>query len=76
MSTEEQLRDDASNYHRVMRLLKNTRMEHGLCVPRGRRACTNCNATDDLKKMVDDYKGQRIRPSSGEPLPNPKVIEK
>lgn len=47
-------------YNRVMSLLRSTRMEHGLCQPRERRACTHCNAVDDLNKMVDEYKGARI----------------
>lgn len=47
-------------YNRVMSLLRATRIEHGLCEPRERRACTHCNAVDDLKKMVDEYKGARI----------------
>jgi hypothetical protein len=48
-------------YHRVMSLLKATRMEHGLCEPRSRRACTHCNAKDDLDKLLAEYKGARIR---------------
>lgn len=47
-------------YHRVMALLQNTRMEHGLCQPRERRACTHCNAVDDLNKLMEEYKGPPI----------------
>ena len=51
---------DAEKYHKVMRLLLDLRMEHGLCKPRYRRACTACNAKEDLAKMVDEYKGVPI----------------
>lgn len=54
---------DAVQYHRVMALLQNTSMEHGTCQPRERRACTHCNAVDDLKKMTDEYKGPRVTTS-------------
>lgn len=48
------------DYHRVMSLLQSTKMEHGLCKPRERRACTACNACDDLDKMIDEYKGPKV----------------
>lgn len=53
--------DIEQSYYRVMDLLRRTRMEHGLCEPRSRRACTHCNAVDDLKVLVDEYKGAPIR---------------
>lgn len=48
-------------YHRVMTLLRDSEMEHGLCQPRERRVCTACNAKDDLRKMLDAYKGAPVR---------------
>lgn len=53
-------REDARAYHHVMSLLRNTKMEHGLCQPRERRACTHCNAIEELDKLLKDYKGARI----------------
>lgn len=51
---------DASEYHRVMRLLLDMRMPHGTCEPRARRACTACNAAEALEKMLAGYKGAPI----------------
>ena len=56
----EQWENCAAKYHRVMQLLVNARMQHGLCQPRERKACTACNAQDDLEKMVDEYKGAPV----------------
>lgn len=47
-------------FHRVMQLLRNTKMEHGLCQPRSRKACTHCNAADEIDTMLSEYKGARI----------------
>lgn len=58
------MNDIEQSYYRVMDLLRRTRMEHGLCQPRSRRACSHCNAVDDLKVMVDEYKGAPIRIAS------------
>lgn len=52
--------DDAQKYHRVMQLLRDMRMEHGLCKPRERKACTACNAKDALNKMIDEYTGAPV----------------
>ncbi len=60
MNEEKHVRDDAANYHRVMGLMRSLQMEHGLCQPRARRACTQCNARDDLEQMLREYKGQRL----------------
>lgn len=46
----------AEKYHKVMSLIREANMEHGLCKPRERRSCTACNAKDDLEKMVAEYK--------------------
>jgi len=52
--------DYEDKYHNVMELLKQTKMKHGLCKPRERRACTHCNALDDLDKLISEYKGRKI----------------
>ena len=52
---------DAQNYYRVMGLLRHMKKEHGLCEPRERKACTVCNAKDELEVMLSEYKGQPIR---------------
>jgi len=54
-------REDAQNFHRVMGYLRAMRKEHGLCQPRARKACTACNAKDNLDAVVDAYKGAPIR---------------
>lgn len=53
---------DASEYHRVMRLLLDMRRPHGTCEPRERRACTACNAAEALEKLLARYKGAPIMP--------------
>lgn len=49
-----------ADYHKVMGWLADLRMEHGKCQPRRDRACTNCNARDDLEKHLRAYRGPRI----------------
>lgn len=51
---------DESSYHRVMHLLRATKMPHGLCHPRERKACTACNAQDKLDQLIAEYKGEPI----------------
>lgn len=58
--TNAELVEYKQNYHKVMQLLKRTKMKHGLCKPRIRRACTHCNAIDDIEIMLADYKGPEI----------------
>ncbi len=52
--------DYEAKYHEVMQLLRRTKMEHGACKPRTRRACTHCNALEELDKLLAEYKGPRI----------------
>jgi hypothetical protein len=59
------LESQAAAYHEVMGHLRALRMDHGLCQPRERRACTHCNAEDDLAKAVAAYRGPRVRPAFG-----------
>lgn len=57
-------RADAVNFHIVMQCLQDLRLEHGLCQPRERLACTHCNAQDKLDEMLAQYKGPLIVLSS------------
>jgi hypothetical protein len=54
--------DDAKNYHEIMGALKvmYSNMQHGLCNPVSRRACTRCRAERTVARMVSEYKGPRI----------------
>lgn len=53
-----QERDDAlAKYEHVMGLLRDSKMKHGLCQPRSRKACTACNAKDEIEKMVAEWPG-------------------
>jgi len=56
----EGMREAAGQYHKVMALLRSTKMEHGLCQPRSRRACTHCNAVDELNELISGYHGAPI----------------
>ena len=56
----ERYRDDARDYHRVMGWLRATKMQHGQCQPRERRACTHCNAVDNLEAAITAYRGPLI----------------
>lgn len=53
-------REEKAQYEHVMDLLRNLKMEHGLCKPRSRRACTNCNSREELERIVARWKGLRI----------------
>jgi hypothetical protein len=52
--------DDQREYHEIMRLLRDSRMEHGTCEPRSRKACTACNARDELNARVKAYRGAPV----------------
>lgn len=54
------LREDAQRYHEVMQCLRALKMEHGLCFPRERHACTHCAAAEKLLKLQAEYKGPRV----------------
>lgn len=53
-------RKDAQRYHEAMTALKRSKMEHGLCEPVERHACTACAAIRTLERMASEYKGSRI----------------
>jgi hypothetical protein len=52
---------DAQKYHKVMKCLLAMKRPHGICQPRERRACTACNAKDELDALLEHYKGQQVR---------------
>lgn len=58
---EARIRLEAQAYHRVMRLLRDMRMQHGNCEPKLSdgmpRACTRCAAKWELDQLVDQYRG-------------------
>lgn len=54
------LRDAANSFHRVMGLWRDLSKIHGKCTPRSDRACTACNAIDDLNTIASEYKGLPI----------------
>lgn len=47
-------------YHRAMDAYRCTKMEHGLCKPVERKACTHCHGVRELDKMLAEYKGRRM----------------
>lgn len=51
---------DAFRYHKAMHCLLNMQMQHGLCEPRSRKACTHCNAKDRLDAMIAEYRGPMV----------------
>ncbi len=63
----EEAERDAARYHEIMALVGDLQMEHGLCQPRARRACTRCNATDDLAALLQGYRGPRVVASASTP---------
>lgn len=60
------LADAQQKYYTIMDLLRNTRMKHGKCLPRDDRACTHCNAVDDINRLIDDYKGAELFSTGGQ----------
>lgn len=57
--------DAESQRDRLLTLLRYTKMKHGQCHPREDRACTNCNAVEDLDKIVAEWKGSAAIPREG-----------
>lgn len=54
----EKERDDwQAKYEHVLGLLRDTKIQHGTCQPRSRKACTACNAQELLDKIMKDWKG-------------------
>jgi len=49
--------DEKAKYEHVMGLLRDTKMQHGTCQPRSRKACTACNAQEELDRLISEWKG-------------------
>ncbi len=47
-------------YNEVMAALKRSKMEHGLCEPIERNACTACMAKRKVDQLLSEWKGPRI----------------
>ena len=52
---------DGTLYHEIMGGRRRTKMEHGLCEPKERHACTRCEAERRIERMLSEYKGRRVR---------------
>lgn len=57
------LQDERAAKEHLLGLLRDTKMEHGTCKPRSRKACTACNAQAELDMIVENWKGFPIVPS-------------
>lgn len=55
---------DAANALQLARNLHRFNGRHGRCNPREDRACSYCNALDDLMKMGAEWKGHKIYPAA------------
>jgi hypothetical protein len=53
----EQLKEERRQKEHILGLLRDTKMEHGICQPRSRKACTACNAQELLDTIVKGWKG-------------------
>lgn len=49
--------DERTAKEHILGLLRDTKMQHGTCQPRSRKACTACNAQEELDKIVKNWKG-------------------
>lgn len=47
-------------FHEIMGAIKSSRMQHGLCLPVERRACTACAAQRIIDRMLSEWKGPRM----------------
>lgn len=57
VQVEEEREEERRKREHILGLLRNTKMEHGICKPRSRKACTACNSQDELDKIVAGWKG-------------------
>ena len=59
---DEALEEQQIEIDHIKRLLRHERKPHGTCRPRSRRACTACNARDELDAIVAAWRGPKITP--------------
>ena len=57
--------DERSKREHLLSLLQMTKMKHGVCRPRRRKACTACNAQKELDAIVAAWPGPTLHPSGG-----------
>ena len=60
---EKDARKYRGDYDHVLGLIRSTKMYHGTCKPRERKACTACNAQEELDKILSGWKGGAIYPA-------------
>lgn len=60
-NTIRHLPESEESFHQIMRLLKDAKLPHGRCQPRSDKACTHCNAQDELDTRLTAYKGRPVR---------------
>ncbi len=70
---EQETPGEKNDYHKVMGLLRsmdlNNNKKHGQCEPREQRACTACNAKDDLEALMARYRGEPISIATAKETP-------
>lgn len=54
---KEETAEERAKYDGLMQLLKDSKMKHGTCKPRSRKACTACNAQEQLDALVAKWRG-------------------
>lgn len=59
-ASEAEVREIRISRDEILGLLRDVKLKHGTCLPRSRKACTNCSAQDRLDKIVGDWKGPRV----------------
>lgn len=57
VQVEEEREEERRKREHILGLLRNMKMEHGICKPRSRKACTACNSKDELDKIVAGWNG-------------------
>lgn len=55
------LQDAELREEHLLDLLRATKMKHGICQPRERKACTACNAQEELDAILAKWKGPVLR---------------
>jgi len=52
--------DRTMKYHRLMGLLRSSKLPHGACDPPERKACTACMAQREIETMLGEYRGAPV----------------
>lgn len=51
------LEDERAKREHLLGLIRNTKLQHGTCQPRSRKACTACNSQEELDQILKDWNG-------------------